>query len=266
MSVTGPEEPIDPASVPLPDEADDLIAEHDTQDFWEQKEDCLIRHHVIPRLRLFMPSDSVTCPWPLEDLGIRITKGVFRDKNVFQDQEPWWDHVHAHRYLTDIWTGTTTFMKNKQPRSIEHACQVEPLLEVDNQTGLPIEIVLSAEEIAQCCQKKYADQAAYLASQAKRQKVEVRTHELNPDEKKQFLGAKHKEVDQWLATETVRRIARHKIPEENLLKTRWVLSWKQLDSQEQLDDEWPESIFHHVGSQSVSYLLSVQCEVLSRVS
>ena len=33
-----------------------------------------------------------------------------------------------------------------------------------------------------------------------------------------------------------------------------------------LDDEWPESIFHHVGSQSVSYLLSVQCEVLSRVS
>ena len=31
-----------------------------------------------------------------------------------------------------------------------------------------------------------------------------------------------------------------------------------------LDDEWPESIFHHVGSQSASYLLSVQCEVLSR--
>ena len=30
---------------------------------------------------------------------------------------------------------------------------------------------------------------------------------------------------------------------------------------QQLDDEWPESIFHHVGSQSVSYLLSVQCEV-----
>ena len=28
-----------------------------------------------------------------------------------------------------------------------------------------------------------------------------------------------------------------------------------------LDDEWPESMFHHVGSQSVSYLLSVQCEV-----
>ena len=28
-----------------------------------------------------------------------------------------------------------------------------------------------------------------------------------------------------------------------------------------IDDEWPECIFHHVGSQSASYLLSVQCEV-----
>ena len=37
-------------------------------------------------------------------------------------------------------------------------------------------------------------------------------------------------------------------------------------SVQKLDDEWPESIFHHVGSQSVSYLLSVQYEVLSRVS
>ena len=25
-----------------------------------------------------------------------------------------------------------------------------------------------------------------------------------------------------------------------------------------LDDEWPESIFHHVGSQSASYPVSVQ--------
>ena len=107
------------------------------------------------------------------------------------------------------------------------------LSNVETKTGAIIEIALSAEEITQCCQKKYADQVAYLASQAKRQKVEVRTHELNPDEKKQFLGAKHKEVDQWLATETVRRTARHKIPEENLLKTRWVSSWKQLDPQEQ---------------------------------
>ena len=31
-----------------------------------------------------------------------------------------------------------------------------------------------------------------------------------------------------------------------------------------LDDEWPECIFHHVGSQSASYPVSVRCEVLRR--
>ena len=44
------------------------------------------------------------------------------------------------------------------------------------------------------------------------------------------------------------------------------LKGKRKATQQKLDDEWPERIFHHVGSQSVSYLLSVQCEVLSRVS
>ena len=33
-----------------------------------------------------------------------------------------------------------------------------------------------------------------------------------------------------------------------------------------LDNEWPENLFHHVGSLSASSLLSVQCEVSNRVS
>lgn len=98
MSVTGPDEPVDPATVPLPDEADDLIAEHASQDFWEQQEDRVIRHHVNPRLRLFLPSDSLTRPWPLHQLGTRITQGVFRDNNVFQDH--WRDNPPLFdRYL-----------------------------------------------------------------------------------------------------------------------------------------------------------------------
>ena len=40
----------------------------------------------------------------------------------------------------------------------------------------------------------------------------------------------------------------------------------QKERKQQLDDGWPESIVHHVVSQSVSYLASVLCEVLSRVS
>ena len=41
----------------------------------------------------------------------------------------------------------------------------------------------------------------------------------------------------------------------------FIFAWRKL---KQLDDEWPESIFHHVGSQSASYPVSVRCEVLRR--
>ena len=50
------------------------------------------------------------------------------------------------------------------------------------------------------------------ASQAKRQKVEVKMHDLKGIELQEMLDAKGKEVDQWLATETVRRISRNRIP------------------------------------------------------
>ena len=51
-----------------------------------------------------------------------------------------------------------------------------------------------------------------------------------------------------------------------LVSESWARTRKPGKQTGKLDDEWLESIFHHVRSQSVSYLLSVQCEVLSRVS
>lgn len=47
-----------------------------------------------------------------------------------------------------------------------------------------------------------------------------------------FHDAKMKEANSWLATETVTRILRHQIPEENLLRCRWILTWKPVDPSE----------------------------------
>ena len=68
-----------------------------------------------------------------------------------------------------------------------------------------------------------------IASAAKRQRAEVRMTELTPEHRAEFRAAKDKEVSQWLDTETVRKILRAKIPIENILRTRWVLTWKALD-------------------------------------
>ena len=45
--------------------------------------------------------------------------------------------------------------------------------------------------------------------------------------------------------------------QEQDIPFEWRLSRTCSISVTKLDDEWPESIFHHVGSQSASYLLSV---------
>ena len=96
--------------------------------------------------------------------------------------------------------------------------------------GFEIALVMSASEIDQCLHKElYDEQVAFLASAAKRQKVEVKEKDLSPAELELFLQAKNKEVNSWLSTETVRRISRNMIPEDQILRSRWVLTWKPID-------------------------------------
>ena len=110
VSVGNPEELFDPSSVPAPIEEDaELITQDQVEDFWEDREHCLIRHHVRPRLQLFVPSNCFRCPWPLKDLGTRITQGKYRDGNVLDVKDQWFNRIEAHRWMPEIWTGKTTF-------------------------------------------------------------------------------------------------------------------------------------------------------------
>lgn len=163
MSVGTPEGTVDPCSVPLPVEEDDeLVAQDQTNDFWEIREHCLIRHHVRPRLQLFVPSDCFRCPWPVKDLGTRITQGKYRDGNALDLKDQWFNNIEAHRSMPEIWTGKAIFLKDSRTLPEDHpahtvteqACFSEV---ADNQQCLSVEIILSAEELQQCCAKQYAD-------------------------------------------------------------------------------------------------------------
>ena len=52
---------------------------------------------------------------------------------------------------------------------------------------------------------------------------------LTPQDKVYFQAAKTKEIVSRLSTETVRKIARSQIPEDQILRSRRVLTWKPLD-------------------------------------
>ena len=87
--------------------------------------------------------------------------------------------------------------------------------------GLECEIFLTEHDVEQ--RHHHPEEfPSLVASAAKRQRAEVKIKDLTPSEIFEFQKAKEKEINQWLDTNTVRRILRSKIPEENILKCRWV--------------------------------------------
>ena len=69
-----------------------------------------------------------------------------------------------------------------------------------------------------------------LATNAKKQRSEVRLTELSPEEKAEFQKAKMAEVQSWVQTGTVSKVLRNQIPEDQILRCRWILTWKPLDN------------------------------------
>ena len=94
------------------------------------------------------------------------------------------------------------------------------------------EIILNQEDISNWKKEEHSEQYLFVASAARRQKAEVKFHQLNDNEKGLCQKAKESEVQNWLKTETVSRILRDRIPHDQILRCRWILTWKPLDSDE----------------------------------
>eukprot|EP00435_Cladocopium_sp_Y103_P054094 s2900_g17.t1 len=67
-----------------------------------------------------------------------------------------------------------------------------------------------------------------LATSAKKQRTEVKLSSLSLAERHEFELAKDSEVQNWIRTSTISAILRHQIPEEQVLRCRWILTWKPL--------------------------------------
>lgn len=219
---------------PIPEDADDLITTTKDKDYWEIKGNTLVRHHVIPRLKMFFPSDAWSCPIaPKYIQEQRITQGTYVSGGCFQRDEQWTESVQAHLAQPEPWTGMSSFPI--QVEAEDPICFAENSEETPKFQSCEAEIYLTTDDFHKCLGKTFDFQENYLASAAKRQKVEVKIKELNAEDQKKFAQAKEKEMESWLSTETVRKILRNKVPEGQLLRSRWVLSWKTLDEKEQAE-------------------------------
>ena len=216
-------------NTPVPDNDEGLIVTMEI-DQWEIQGDLLIRHHKRPRLNRFFPTDCSDMPVGPQNISQqRSTEGRYRDGSSFCQHDTWKDNPAAHCSQPDVWTGRTIFqLINPPTETINLTSQHDVQHNVTS-----FEILLTTEDLKQCAQKNYKQQEVFLASTAKKQRAEVKMHQLTPQEKELFKKAKIKEIESWLATDTVRKITRSAIPEDQLLRTRWVLTWKSIDAIEQ---------------------------------
>ena len=109
---------------------------------------------------------------------------------------------------------------------------VHDCFHLEHDEGWKMEIDISQHDIDQWKRETCPKHMAFVATAAKRQRSEVKLSQLTAQEKQMFQDAKTKEIDSWLSTDTVTRVLRHQIPEGNLMRCRWILTWKPVDPSE----------------------------------
>ena len=91
------------------------------------------------------------------------------------------------------------------------------------------EVLITDQDIQDWRTSDEPEELAFIATAARRQRSEVKLSQLSPMEKEEFQKAKNKEIQNWLKTNTVTKILRSKLSPEQVLRCRWILTWKPLD-------------------------------------
>ena len=122
-----------------------------------------------------------------------------------------------------------------------------PCYSLQEDQAFRFEVDINQRDIDHWREETRPEEMSFLVSAAKKQRSEVKISHLNPQERKLFEEAKAKEIESWLSTETVCKILRNKVPRENVMRCRWILTWKDVDpSEASPDSQRPHQKLPHV--------------------
>ena len=83
-------------------------------DFWTITGEFIHRHHVVPRVKLYVPQEE-TFPIPTKYIDVTRTTHTSFDVLMEKHMEDFWN-VDGARKLSDAWTGFTRFiLMNERP-------------------------------------------------------------------------------------------------------------------------------------------------------
>ena len=110
---------------------------------------------------------------------------------------------------------------------------VEPeSIQLEANQAWQCEVYVTEGDIDNWKRESRPHECSFLATAAKRQRAEVKLTTLSPSERAEFQKAKENEIQNWLKTGTISRIMRDQVPPDQVLRCRWILTWKPIDEQE----------------------------------
>ena len=119
----------------------------------------------------------------------------------------------------------------------------EDCFHLESSQAWKFEVEVCQQDINRWKEEANPTEMLFLVSAAKKQRSEVKLHDLTVKEQELFQQAKDKEIESWIQTGTVAKILRHQIPLKNIMKCRWILTWKEIDESERKDSKIAQSQF-----------------------
>ena len=101
----------------------------------------------------------------------------------------------------------------------------EPLECAEHQ-AFCLEVPLKSQDVRKWLGEAAPEQMAAVASAGKKARAEVCLKDLSYREVALFEEAKRKEIQCWIQTSAIRGILRRKLNPDQILRSRWVLTWK----------------------------------------
>ena len=104
-------------------------------------------------------------------------------------------------------------------------------LQCQEQECFHMEIMMTEHDVRQWSESHKPEELAAVASASKRARAEVSVKTLTLDEKILFEKAKDAELNCWIQTNALKPILRKHLNPEQILKSRWILTWKAVDEE-----------------------------------
>ena len=154
-----------------------------------------------------------------EDSLTSISQPILHCEALISQQEDLssWDILHTDQTSSDLLLAHDELVLHAEPLTCcEEQCYC-------------LEIDLNENDIHKWYNEVKPEAMIHVASVSKRARAEVQVKNLSLEERILFEKAKDAELNCWIQTNALRPVLRRSLNPEQILKSRWVLTWKNLE-------------------------------------